>query len=236
MLKCFLISFYCAIIYLGLRLVKRLRGQRMRIRTCYYSWYALFFSVPLSGLAFNDAIKLPFYDAFLGCFTMNFPELNAITDQALHAILNLTRMARLWQPVLFYLTVIWLLVIVLKCLRQIVLNIKLRHQIKKQDAFADPNNLKQKAAREFGLQADKIRVIAAEFIRSPVSYGIFKKTILLPHDYAVRYTSSELYLLLLHEMGHIKNHDTVKIQLLSIAECFIWVLRPMRNLRVSLGK
>ncbi|MDL2317962.1 M56 family metallopeptidase [Eubacteriales bacterium OttesenSCG-928-A19] len=229
MLKCFLISFYCAMIYLGTRLIRRLRGPRMRIRTGYYSWYALLFSVPLSGLAFNNAIKLPFYDVFLGGFTMEFPELNAITDQELHAILNLTRMARIWQPILFYLTAIWLLVIILKCLRQIVLNIKLQQQIKRQVSFADPNNLKQKAAHEFGLRADKIHIIAADFIRSPVSYGIFKKTILLPRDYAERYTSSELYLLLLHEMGHIKNHDTLKIQLLSIAECFIWVLRPMRK-------
>lgn len=229
MLKCILISLYCAIIYLVIAFIKRLAGSRMRIRARYYSWYALLLSFPLSGLAFNNAIKLPFYDWFLGSFSMDFPELTAVSEEELTAILNLTRMAKLLGPILFYLTVLWLLVITWKCLRQIVLNIKLQKQISRQTVFDDPGQLKQKAAQVFGLRADKIQVVAADFVHSPVSYGVFKKTVLLPHDYTTRYTSSELYLLLLHEMGHIKNHDTVKIQLLSIAECFILILRPMRK-------
>ena len=51
----------------------------------------------------------------------------------------------------------------------------------------------------------------------------------LPQGDAQRYTSAERDLLLLHEMRHIKNHDTVKVQWLTIAECVVWTRRAMRK-------
>lgn len=229
MVKCLLISFYCAIIYFIILLIKRLAGHRMSIRARYYSWYALLLSLPLSRMEFSNAIKLPFYDIFLGNIGVNFREADVLTSEDMAALPGLFEKFALLRPLLYGLTALWFVVIIAKCLRQLVFNVKLQRRINRQESFSDPNNLKQKAANVFGLRADKIHLVAADFIRSPVSYGVFRKTILLPHDYVSRYTSAELYLLLLHEMGHIRNHDTVKLQLLSIAECFIWTLHPMRK-------
>ncbi len=222
MLKCLLVSFYCLIIYWMMCLVKRIWGKKMSIRANYYSWYALFLSFPLSGLGFNNVIKLPFYDMFFGSYT--FVDFN---PEYYDIIERFTNISGLLKVLLFLATMVWLAIVLVKCLQQTVIKIQLQRDISRQNKYDDREGLKLKAAAAFGLHPEKIQVVSADFIRSPVSYGVISKTILMPHDYESRYTIPEQYLLLLHEMGHIKNHDTVKLQLIAVAQCFIWPLRFM---------
>lgn len=224
MLKCLLISFYCFLIYLAIRFVKRIWGGKMSVRANYYSWYALLLCFPLSGLGFNTALKLPFYDLFSGSFSFYTAE-----PYNVQAMNRFVATVTLLRSLLLVVTLIWLAVVLVKCLRQIAANIWLQRNIGHQNDYDDQIGLKQKAAAAFGLHPGKIRVVAADFVRSPVSYGVFGKTILFPDDYKSRYTLSEQYLLLLHEMGHIKNRDTVKIQLLDVAACFIWPVHLIKK-------
>ena len=223
MVKCLLISLYCLAIFGVLWLIKRIAKDRLSVRANYYSWYLLLLSFPLSRLAINDGFKLFFYDIFLGSASFD------ITPESVEMMMLITDILFSLRPFLFIATLLWLMVVAIKCVRQVVTNIRLHRDINRQAQFHDKDGLKQKAAAAIGLRADRIKIVAAAFVHSPVSYGVFRKTVLLPADYNERYSTKELYLLLLHEMGHIKNHDTIKLQLIDILQCFIWPLRFMKK-------
>lgn len=223
MVKCLLISLYCLAIFGVLWLIKHIAKDRLSVRANYYSWYLLLLSFPLSRLAINDGMKLFFYDIFFRSASFD------ITPESVEMMMLITDILFSFRPFLFIATLLWLMVVAIKYVRQVMTNIRLNRDINRQAQFHDKDGLKQKAAAAFVLRADKINIVAAAFIHSPVSYGIFRKTVLLPTDYNERYSTKELYLLLLHEMGHIKNHDTVKLQFIDILQCFIWPLRFMKK-------
>lgn len=88
------------------------------------------------------------------------------------------------------------------------------------EPYDDKHGFVCKAALSLGIQTKNLRVALAE-LSSPVSYGVRKKTILLPKNFDEKYTQEHQYLLLLHELAHIKNHDTLKLFLFNFWECFI---------------
>ncbi|MCP1103202.1 beta-lactamase regulating signal transducer with metallopeptidase domain [Aequitasia blattaphilus] len=195
--KCLLLSIYCLLIYQGIRFVQKKFHNHMGARTNYYVWYGLLLSFPLSCCKWNDSIKLPIY-------------------RAIH---------QEWRAVLFIAVAFWLSISMLRLAKFIVHTWRIKQLIAAAAPYRDRGNLKLRVANTVGLQEKYIHIAAVEWVGSPVSYGMFKKTILLPAEYEKKYTSLELELLLLHEMVHIKNRDTMKLCLFSLISCFIWVLR-----------
>ncbi|MDL2300025.1 M56 family metallopeptidase [Clostridiaceae bacterium OttesenSCG-928-D20] len=203
MVQSILICIYGALIYGALCCVKSALSKRMSVRANYYSWYALLLSLPLAGASWNTSVKVALY----ACLTSGMR----------------------WQIISKALLLAWSTVVVIRLVSQIALTQKINRAIRHLPAFCDCNHLQEKAARTVGLKSKRLRVLVADFVTSPVSYGVITKSILLPKDYNSRYSAQELYTLLLHEMVHIKNHDTVKAFFISLAECFLWILRSLNK-------
>lgn len=201
LIKCLLISFYCGAIYCAVHVIKKLLRKKMSVRANYYTWYALLLSLPLSSMAWNDVIKLPLYQ-------MYYTE---------------------WRVLLCSVAFVLLLLVIGQLVAQIITTFRIKQSILQTKPYDDGRALELKAAIAMGLRPEHIHIVIADFVQSPVSYGMFRKVILLPTNYTTRYSDDELYLLLLHEMAHIKNHDTVKLQCIGIAECVYWVLRLFRK-------
>ena len=70
-----------------------------------------------------------------------------------------------------------------------------------------------------GKKNSNIDIFYSDCVESPMGVGIFRKMILLP---AVNYSKKQLHYILLHEVAHFHNHDT----LLQVATrcfcCFFW--------------
>lgn len=202
MVKLFLVTSYLIVIYFVVKIARRTLGEKMGVQAKYYSWYALLLSFPLSAASWNSGFKLTIYELL-------YFEQTAVPIRIL--------------------VFIWFAICTVLCAREIVLHRQTKKAIKGTCSFSDPHGLVQRAADLVHLRAGHIQVVKADFIRSAASYGVFKKTILLPADYSSRYSEAELYLLILHEMVHLKNWDTIKLYVLSFAKCWLWILPLFRS-------
>lgn len=189
MAVCLLISFYLWVLYGAVLAVKRLTRSWLGPRGGYYCWYTLFFCLSLSTLPFNDNFILFIY--FMNKHSMSW-------------------------IICCLLALLWFFVSLYKLEDRIITNIKLTRIVASMRRCTELDALAARAASVFGLRSKSIKVVASAQIPSPVSYGVCKKYILIPHDYASRYTQDELYMLLLHEMAHISNKDTVKLFMLGL--------------------
>ncbi|MDL2300126.1 M56 family metallopeptidase [Clostridiaceae bacterium OttesenSCG-928-D20] len=194
MLKCLIISLYAMGVYALIRILKVFWGEKMSIRSNYAIWAMMFASLPLSVFGWNDAIKYPVYEAYL------FYSVGAL--------------------LLYSIMLIWYFNVFTRRAMQMFSHYKMRRAISALKPYADENGLGKKAMLELDVQSKNIFIALAD-VQSPVSYGARKKTILLPMDFSERYSLDEQYLLLLHELGHIKNHDTLKLYIFNLLECFI---------------
>ncbi len=197
-LKCLLILFYASLLWLLIRAVKKIAGRKMGVRAGYYIWYTLMLAIPLSGLEFNGPPK--------------FQLLKIYATRDLHP---------LWWPVTIA-GALWVLVVLYRVEAHIITNSRLEYAARLMKG-ADIGEMKNRAAAAFGLRAKWINVVEAEWISSPITYGVFRKTILLPRGFQDIYSEDELYLLLLHEMAHIKNRDMEKLYFISLLSCFFIV-------------
>ncbi len=202
-LKCLMISAYFSLIYCALRLIKKCVHKKMSARANYYCWYALIFSVILANLGINDSIKLSFYYLIYSLFYSN-------DSSAVY----------IYVPVCILATV-WAIIVIHKLVVYMRLNYKMIASLKRMEHYDDDEGLLKRATILLRLNK-KPDVFISRYIDAPVSYGVFKKTILLPVDFKEKYSSDELVLILLHEMAHIKNFDTVKLHVINLVECFLW--------------
>jgi beta-lactamase regulating signal transducer with metallopeptidase domain len=205
-LKCLLISGYLWILFYAVRGVKKLARGKIGVRGGYYLWYLLLLCLPLSGFSFNGALKLPIYSLYAGDWFQLMP------------------MPRAWY-VCGVLAILWLLIVYYRVTAHIVTSLKLEGAISSMLECDALESLKQKAANMLGLRSKRIQGGASDAVYAPISCGVFKKTIMLPRDYESRYSESELFSLLLHEMTHIKNDDAVKLHLLQLVGCLL-ILPP----------
>lgn len=87
---------------------------------------------------------------------------------------------------------------------------------------AYPNNPELKAAlAATGIRKSAIAKTGAHG-STIFSCGLWRKYIILPDDFAMRYSPEERYAILLHECIHIRNHDTFKLFFLSLAKAVLW--------------
>ncbi|MDL2215457.1 M56 family metallopeptidase [Ruminococcaceae bacterium OttesenSCG-928-N02] len=203
MVQSMLVCIYGGLLYSALYCIKGALSKRMSVRANYYSWYTLLLSLPLAGAGWNMPVKVALY----ACLSSGIR----------------------WQIISKALLLAWSGVVAIRLVSQIALTQKINRAIRHLPAFCDSAHLQKKAVRTVGLKSKRLRILVADFVTSPVSYGVITKSILLPKDYDSRYSTQELYTLLLHEMVHIKNHDTAKAFFISLAECFLWILRPLNK-------
>lgn len=57
---------------------------------------------------------------------------------------------------------------------------------------------------------------------SVISCGIVRPCIIVPADFALRYSPKEQYMILLHECVHLKNRDTLKLLCISLLGAVLW--------------
>lgn len=203
MVQSMLVCVYGALLYGALCLAKAALSKWMSARAHYFGWYVLLLGLPLASAGWNDPVKVALY-ACLGAGTG-------------------------WRMLSGALLAAWVVAVVSQLVSQIVLTLKTNRAIHHLPAFCDDGRLQERAMAAVGLKTKRLRILVADFVTSPVSYGVFTKSILLPKDYGSRYLAQEQYTLLLHEMLHLKNRDTVKAFFISLAECFFWILRPLRG-------
>ncbi len=199
--KCLFISVYFSLIYFALSFIKKYLHTRMSVRANYYSWYVLLFSIVLVNLGDH---KTQLYNLYGMATAMPYAY---VTGCVLAAV--------------------WGTVFICKLTAYILLSYKIKKSFKSMEAYDDSEGLAERAVLALGLRR-KPDIMIACYIETPVSYGVFKKTVLLPDNYEEKYSRDELYFLLLHEMTHIKQGDTAKLHLVSLAECFLWVTPAMR--------
>jgi hypothetical protein len=106
-------------------------------------------------------------------------------------------------------TLVWILVVLYRVEAFIIQNAKLEEMVRRMNQ-AKVGDAGERAAAAFGLSTKNIHIVQAEWVTSPLTYGVIKKTILLPLGFEEKYSDEQLYLLLLHEMAHIKNGDMAK--------------------------
>lgn len=66
-----------------------------------------------------------------------------------------------------------------------------------------------------------LRVRMLDGLEAPLTYGIFRSTVLLPCDLS-RYSEEQLRHILLHEQAHIRHHDVLKKLFLLFTLCVHW--------------
>lgn len=196
MIKCLLVSFYCGILFLLMYGIREGLSHKMSVQTIYYSWYTLLLSLPLSNFGWNRFIKQPLYGGF---FSPEFGTFCKMTG------------------------LLWLIAVTYKTVKFCVVNHKIRSAIKIMEHCSAIDVLARQAAGTVGIKRRNIHLACSDLVSSPASYGFLRQTILLPKDYLTKYTPAELSLLLLHEMFHIKNHDTAKLYILYWVQCFVWI-------------
>ncbi|MGF7012117.1 beta-lactamase regulating signal transducer with metallopeptidase domain [Lachnospiraceae bacterium PF1-22] len=201
MMYALLVCVYSALLYGVIFAVRKILANHLSVRASYFSWYALLLSFPLAGGSWNDPLKLALYGSLSSGFRV--------------------------QLICKTIILLWVIAVAIQLLPTITGSRSLKRAGKCLPNFPDSGNLLAKAEDVLGLKTRRIRVQIADFIPSPISFGVITKTILLPADYEDRYTEKELYTLLLHELTHIKNHDTIKLFFFSYGECFFWTLRPL---------
>lgn len=208
MIKLLLLSFYFGPVYYGIMYYKKHRYRKMSARANCYCWFFLLGSVVLANLNFNNFFLSLSY-RFLNS-TIVYTAYSYLTGCLLLAV--------------------WIFIVVFKLLAFTLMNCKIKKSMKQMERYDDHEGSVDLIATELGLRK-KPMVLLASYIETPVSYGIFTKVILLPFNFKEKYTECECYLLLLHESTHIKNGDTIKLYILSIAECFLWLTPAMRSFR-----
>ncbi len=193
------IAFYFNLIYGMIQCVKKSKHINRHVQANYYCWYVLLLSFVLANLEVNHYFTSPL-------FAMLY------TDKP-------------YAPYLYvaacFLALLWLSVVIYKMAGYFILNWKIQQSFKYMPPFNDHKNLLSKAKAALGIKRE-IRVSIAAYIDTPVSYGMVTSCILLPQNYQEKFTHQELYLMLLHELSHIQNGDTVKFRLLHFLECFMW--------------
>lgn len=200
-IKCLMVSVYFSLIYFGISIIKKHLHTRMSVRVNYYCWYALLFSVILVSLG---NYKTQLYDLYgMATATPYVYVIGCVFAS------------------------VWIVIVICKLTVHIRLNYKIKKSFKSMERYGDDESLLKRAVTLLGLRKNP-DIFITEYIDAPVSYGVFKKTILLPFTFKDKYSSDELFLMLLHEMAHIRNFDTVKLRIISIAECFFWVTPAIR--------
>lgn len=58
----------------------------------------------------------------------------------------------------------------------------------------------------------------------PLALGLLRPRIVLPSDFATRYTEAELDLILAHERVHIRRHDPLANVLWALSQCVFWFI------------
>ena len=166
---------------------------KMNAKANYYCWYTLPLAIVLSYLKFNN-----FFIGLLFRLMYSVPYGNMAG---------------------YLLSMAWTVTVIYKLTRHILLNRKIRKSLRSMERYDDGGRLAERAASALGLRR-KPDILVADYINAPVSYGFFKKTIITNYK---KYSSDELYLLFLHEMAHIKNGDTVKLHIVNLVGCLLWL-------------
>ncbi len=193
------ISFYFSLIYFGICFFKKATFLKLNAQTNYYCWFLLILSPPLASLKVNDNL----------------------TALLLNALFTGKSYSDFLYIIFLLLTILWFSVVVYKIISCLFNFIKIQKLLRKFSSFYDREGLVAKAKLTLAINK-RINVQIADFIDSPVSYGIFKQYILIPDNYTEKYTNDELYLIFLHELTHIKNGDTVKNWIINLIEGFMW--------------
>lgn len=68
----------------------------------------------------------------------------------------------------------------------------------------------------------RVRLYASCGIQSPVSYGWLRPEILIPQDLDIRFSDEEIRYILLHELQHCRNRDTLLNGAACILQIFYW--------------
>ncbi len=203
-----IVSAYFSLIYCGLRLIKKYLHKKMSVRANYYCWYVLIFSIILANFSFNDFIKSTFYYLFYSLFYSN-------KSSAAYGYATVCILATVWVSIVIHKLAVYKR-----------LNYKIKASLKSMERYDDYELIKR-ASILLNLNKNP-DVFITGYINAPVSFGIFKKTILLPVNFKEKYSSNEVFLILLHEMAHIKNFDTVKLHMINFVECFLWITPAIR--------
>ncbi len=129
------------------------------------------------------------------------------------------------RPITFYslLAVIWLTgaMVLLVLTRQV--NRRFARQIANSPVMTDLDLLKlfAEAKAELGIRR-VIRLIESSQVQSPAIMGPFKPTLLLPVDVRARFDLTELRLIFLHELAHLKRGDVIVQALITLLQILHW--------------
>ena len=69
---------------------------------------------------------------------------------------------------------------------------------------------------------DGVRVVASDQVTGPLAFGLFKRYIAVPQDFAKAYTPAESELAIAHEMAHHKSGDLFANLAAFIVLCLMW--------------
>jgi bla regulator protein BlaR1 len=100
-------------------------------------------------------------------------------------------------------------------------------QIRKSPEITDPGLLEifATAQAELGLYRS-IRLIENAQVQSPAIMGLFQPTLLLPADVRAKFDPTELRLIFLHELAHLKRGDVIVQWLIAVLQILHW-FNPM---------
>ena len=117
-------------------------------------------------------------------------------------------------------------------------NKRFARQVADSPEIADPELRKLFAAakNELGLRRS-IRLIENGQVQSPAIMGLFQPTLLLPADVRGKFDATELRLIFLHELAHLKRGDVIAQGLIALLQILHWfnpVLRyAFRRMRID---
>lgn len=67
-----------------------------------------------------------------------------------------------------------------------------------------------------------LRVLELDDLSTPVSYGVFRPTVVLPKGFDASVTHEQLHLVIRHEISHLRRFDVVAKPLAALVVCIYW--------------
>jgi beta-lactamase regulating signal transducer with metallopeptidase domain len=219
------VSWQASVLALFILLIQRVLGSRLNPRWRYALWLLVLLRL-ISPVLPESALSLfQFAPPPPAALTLSVTEPLFSSEPVPTPSVSFTEIPKPAHPVSAYslLAIIWLLGAILLSILTWQVNRRFARQVANSAAISDPEllHLFTRAKTELRLSRS-IRLIENGQVESPAIMGLFQPTLLLPVDVRTKFDATELRLIFLHELAHLKRGDILIQALIALLQILHW--------------
>jgi len=218
-------SWQASVLAMVVLVIQRAFGARLNPRWRYALWLLVVLRLVMPALPESTWSLFQFAPAPPATLSVSVSEpifISAppVPSQSVHA--EIPEQAR---PFTLYslLAVVWLAGAIGLLILTWIVNRRFAVQVARSPEIDDPELLKLfgEVKLELGIRR-VIRLVENGHVQSPAIMGLFQPTLLLPADVREKFDASELRLIFLHELAHLKRGDVMVQALIALLQILHW--------------